>query len=140
MTWDCSVTAWMCEDDVIFHIAACILIITTAGWGIKNYSGDTCRTILCIPVVFISMHGYLLTMRSGLSVILVKVVLILFNTRFNAGWTSSGDQSMFGNASSMNLKRNVTEITQYGNIVTKIHYFFSERSVRHGNWLYILSH
>jgi hypothetical protein len=44
-------------------------------------------------------------MRSGLSVILVKVVLILFNIRFNTGRISSADQSMFGKASSMNLNK-----------------------------------
>ena len=49
----------------------------------------------------------LLTIKSGLSVILVKVVFILFNIRFNAGRISSEDQSMFGKASNMNLKREV---------------------------------
>ena len=45
-----------------------------------------------------------LTIRSGLSVIFVNVVLILLSIRLSGGLTSSADQSMLGNASSMNLQ------------------------------------
>ena len=62
--------------------------------------------LIVLILISIDIYSYSLTIRSGLSVILVKVVLILFNMRFNAGIISSADQSMFGRASSMNLNRN----------------------------------